>query len=600
MGRASHPRLQAAERSSGLRTLPAAALRAVLREGYGVADFKADALAGFVVGIVALPLAMALAIAVGAPPQNGLYTAIVAGLVVAPLGGSRCQVSGPTAAFVVVLAPICAKFGIAGLLVSGCMGGLILILLGLLRLGRLIQFVPHPVTTGFTAGIATVIATLQIKDLMGLRLSSNPEHFVDRIAAMWRARGTLSFAELGIGLFTLALLVVGPRITRRVPAPLLALPLAALVAAALPVLVPSARVATIATRFAATHGIPRLPPLPMLPWLANGAGVHALHLDLATLRDLLPGAFAIAVLGAIESLLSAVVADGMTHKRHDPDAELLAQGVGNVVAPFFGGIPATGALARTATNIRSGGRSPIAAAVHSVTVLVAVLAMAPLIGALPMASLAALLLLVAWNMSEAKHAIRIVRIAPRSDVAVLATCFLLTVVFDMVISVTVGVVLAALLFMKRMAEVTEAKLIEGPPEHSNEATPEGVVVYDIAGPLFFGAAEKAMGILGSIAGKARVVVLELEAVPAIDATGIVALESALAQLRRSDCLAVLSGPRPQPAKALAAAGIVEEPGSIAIRATFAEAMQVARDHLGARVDRKRPPRPGIFNLSRRP
>lgn len=595
-----HRRLETAERPTSLGALPAAALRAVLREGYGVADFKADALAGLVVGIVALPLAMALAIAVGAPPQNGLYTAIVAGLVTALLGGSRLQVSGPTAAFVVILAPIQAKFGLGGLLVSGALGGLILVLMGLLRLGRLIQFVPHPVTTGFTAGIATVIAALQLKDLFGLRLATSPEHFVERLAAMWEARGTASWVELGIGAGTLLVLVLAPRVSRRIPAPLVALPLAAVAALVLPRFLHVAQVSTVATRFAATHGIPRLPPLPMLPWLAPGPGAAPLHLDFETLRALLPGAFAIAVLGAIESLLSAVVADGMSRKHHDPDAELLAQGVGNIVAPFFGGIPSTGALARTATNFRSGGRSPIAAVVHAVTVLVAVLAIAPLIGFLPMSSLAALLLLVAWNMSEVKHAVRIMRIAPKSDVAVLLTCFVLTVAFDMVISVTVGIVFAALLFMRRMAEVTEARLIDT-PDHEALGTmiPEGILVYDIAGPLFFGAAEKAMGTLGSIASKAHAVVLQLDAVPAIDATGIVALESAIDELRQSHCLAVLSGLRPQPARALAGAGIVDEPGHVSIRASLAEAMLVAKDHLREQLEKKKhPPRHSIFNVSR--
>src|SRR5215471_17288852 len=341
----------------GAKDLPAAALRAVLREGYGARDLRSDVLAGLVVGIVALPLAMALAIAVGVPPQHGLYTSIIAGALVAVLGGSRTQVTGPTAAFIVILAPIQAKFGLAGLLVSGIMGGLILVGLGLGRLGQFIEFIPHPVTTGFTAGIATVIATLQIKDVLGLHLATNPATFFERIGAMVEARGTASIAELAVAAVTLGLLVWVPRLTKRVPAPLLAVPLGALAAAAINHFFPDHAVATIASRF---HGVPSRPPLPMVPWHAAGPGGAPFVLSLAALRELVPSAFAVAMLGGIESLLSAVIADGMAGTRHDPDAELLALGVANVVTPFLGGIPATGAIARTATNIRSGARSPVA------------------------------------------------------------------------------------------------------------------------------------------------------------------------------------------------------------------------------------------------
>jgi SulP family sulfate permease len=549
-------RYQTQETAIPLRELPASALRAVLREGYGRADLRADLLAGLVVGVVALPLAMALAIAVGVAPQHGLYTAIIAGFLVALLGGSRTQVSGPTAAFVVILAPIHAKFGLSGLLLATLLGGLILIAMGLLRLGGLIVYIPHPVTTGFTAGIATVIATLQLKDLLGLRLDHVPEHFVDRVGAMIAARATLSWVELGIGLSTLVLLVYLPRRLRAVPAALVVLPAMALVAWLLARFVPGAQVATIASRFRVmidgelVAGIPQLPPLPLWPWSPGGAADGALEPSYATVRSLIPSAFAIAMLGAIESLLSAVVADGMARTRHDPDAELIALGVGNVVAPFFGGIPATGAIARTATSIRSGARSPIAAMTHAGVVLFAVLLLAPLIGYLSMASLAALLLIVAWNMSEVRHFAHTVRVAPKSDVAVLLTCYVLTVAIDMVIAVGVGVVLAALLFMRRMAEVTHARLAEGESAALPRALPPGVIVYDIAGPLFFGAAQKAMGALGAIASRTRVVVLRMDQVPAMDATGLVALESALDRLQGAQCLTVISGLQPQPAAVL--------------------------------------------------
>lgn len=563
-----------------LASLPGAALRAVLREGYGFAEFKRDALAGLVVGVVALPLAMALAIAVGVPPQRGLYTAIVAGFICALLGGSRTQVTGPTAAFIVILAPIYVKFGAAGLLVSGLLGGLILIAMGLFRLGRLIQFIPHPVTTGFTAGIATVIASLQIKDLLGLRLAGNPEHFTGKLEAMFAARGTASQWELAVGAVTFALLLGAPRVTKRVPGPLIALPTAALLAWALTRWVPGFHVSTIAERFhteiagQVVNGIPQLPPLPGWPW---SAGSQPLSLNFDTLRELLPGALAIAMLGAIESLLSAVVADGMARTKHDPDAELIAQGVGNVITPFFGGIPATGAIARTATNIRGGARSPVASMVHALTVLSAVLLLAPALGYLPMAALAALLLLVAWNMSEAKHFVHTLRVAPKSDVAVLLTCYALTVGFDMVVGVSVGMVLAAFLFMRRMAEVTEARLAEQGADVARADLPPHVALYEISGPLFFGAAQKAMAALEVVDGETQVVILGMEQVHAMDATGLVALESALASLQAQGRLAVLCGVCPQPLALLTKAKLLS--GDVQACATLDEAIEFARAKL---------------------
>ena len=574
------------------KNLPAAALRAVLREGYTRTDLRADVLAGLVVGIVALPLAMALSIAVGVAPQYGLYTAIVGGLLVAALGGSRLQVTGPTAAFIVILAPIYARFGMAGLLISGIMGGLMLIGMGLGRLGQFIEFIPHPVTTGFTAGIATVIATLQVKDVFGLRLTRSPDSFFDRIAAMWQARGTASLAELGIAAATLALLIVVPRLTKRVPAPLIAIPLAAVLAAVVNHLYPTHAVATIASRFHATvgdhvvNGVPPLPPLPLIPWHMPGPGGQPLVLTFGVIRELLSGAFAVAMLGGIESLLSAVIADGMAGTRHDPDAELLALGVGNVATAFFGGIPATGAIARTATNIRSGARSPIASMVHALTILAAVIAFAPLIGYLPMAGLAALLLLVAWNMSELKHFGHILRVAPRSDALVLVTCFVLTVVFDMVVAVSVGVVLAALLFMRRMAEITHARLTgdgEGDQTGTDGIHPElanKVAIYDIAGPLFFGAAQKAMGSLGVIAGRIKVLIIRLDHVPVMDATGLVALESAIATLTKHGCTTILIGLQRQPRALIDRAGLAARSWKVVIRPDLAAALVTARELIG--------------------
>jgi SulP family sulfate permease len=532
------------------------------------------------VGIVALPLSMALAVASGVAPQQGLYTAIVAGAVIAALGGSMVQVSGPTAAFVVLLAPISARFGLGGLVMASLMAGMILMLMGVLRLGGLIQFVPYPVTTGFTAGIAVVIATLQLKDFFGLTVEKMPERYLERVAALVRALPTLRWQDLSVGALTLALLLLWPRITRKIPAPLVALSLAGLAAAALTHFVPGFAVATIRSRFSyqlggqILHGIPQLPPLPVLPWHLPGADGKPLGLSFNLLRELAPPAFAIAMLGAIESLLSAVVADGMTGGSHDPDAELLAQGMGNLIAPFFGGIAATGAIARTATNVRSGARSPLAAIFHSAFVLLSVLALAPVLGYLPMASLAALLLIVAWNMSEVKHFLHALRVAPRSDVLVLLTCFLLTVVFDMVVSVTVGVMLASLLFMRRMAEVSGVRLVDQHPLLTG--LPKDVLVYEVAGPLFFGAAQKAMSALHRTPTGISVVLLDLSAVPAMDATGLVSLEAAVERLQALGIFVVLSGVQRQPLRVLARSGINRRRGRIAVFRSMDRAVAAAR------------------------
>jgi sulfate permease, SulP family len=528
----------------------ASALRKTMAKGYDRASFRADLLAGAVVGVVALPLSMALAISVGVPPQHGLYTAIVAGTVVALTGGSKFQVTGPTAAFVVILAPITSRHGLSGLLTAGLLAGILLVAMGVARLGRLIQFIPHPVTTGFTAGIATVIATLQLKDALGLSIPHMPETYLEKVRALWDARRTASPADALTALATVGMLVELPRLfpalVRKLPAPLIALSLTAAVTVTLHHFVPGITVATIGSRFQSVvdgvtiHGIPPLPPTPMVPWGQGG-------LTLGAVSSLGTAAFAIAMLGAIESLLSAVIADGMTGKKHDPDAELVGLGIGNIVAPFFGGIAATGALARTATNIRAGARSPIAAVCHAVIVLLAVVLFAPLLAYVPMASLAGLLLVVAWNMSERRHFATILRIAPKSDVIVLLACFGLTVIFDMVLAVSFGVVLASLLFMKRTADLTHFRLVdESNRSESEHELPPGVALYEVAGPLFFGAAQNAMGALQTVGSSSLVVVLALGRVPSIDATGLVALESALVRLRVAKKLVVLTGPLPEP------------------------------------------------------
>jgi SulP family sulfate permease len=578
-----HRRLKRAVQVAALR--PGRVLREALSEGYGGRDLASDLMAGAVVGVVALPLSMALAIASGVPPQHGLYTAIVGGAVAALFGGSRVQVTGPTAAFVVILAPIATRHGLGGLLVATLLAGVILILMGMARLGRLIEFVPYPVTTGFTAGIAVVIGTLQVRDFLGLTVAAMPEHYVERLAVLWKALPTLHPADLGAGALTMAILVTWPRVTKRVPAPLVALALVTAIAWWAERTWPGLDVRTIADRFISGSpegtgaGIPRGLPRPDWPWHFPGAAGRPNDLSWSLIAGLMGPAFAIAMLGAIESLLSATVADGMTGSKHDSDAELMGQGLANIAAPFFGGIAATGAVARTATNVRYGARSPLAAVFHAFFVLVAVLALAPVLGHLPMASLAALLLVVAWNMGEFKHVAHVLGVAPKGDVVVLLACFSLTVLFDMVVAVSVGVVMAALLFMERMAETASTDLIaEGHPAFE-QGMPRNIVIYEVAGPLFFGAAQKAMSTLRTIRKNVKVVVLDLRAVPVIDATGLVNLESAIRRLQEAGIFVVLGGLQRQPREVFEGAGWRDEPGRLAITADYREATALARRRL---------------------
>jgi len=542
------------------------ALRDRFRAGYGLADLRADILAGLVVGIIALPLGMALAIACGVPPQQGLYTSIIAGAACALAGGSRFNVTGPTAAFVALLAPVTIRYGLGGLATASLMAGAILVVMGVARMGRLIQFIPHPVTTGFTAGIAVVIASLQLRDFLGLTLAGTPESFGARVVHVVAALPTLRVPDLVLGLGTLAILAVWPRVHHRLPAPLVAIPLATVAGLFL-------HPATIGSRFG---GIPAAPPPLALPWNLPGPDGAPLGLSWGLLSDLVLPATAIAMLGAIESLLCAVVSDGMGGTRHDPNAELVGQGVGNLLAPFFGGIAATGAIARTAANVRAGARSPIAAAVHAVFVLLAVLLLGRYLQYVPMASLAALLLVAAWNMSDFRHVARMARVAPRSDLAVMLTCLGLTVAFDMVIAVCVGVVLAALLFMRRMAEFTSGIALDAAQASHVGELPKGVIFYEVAGPLFFGAAEKAMAAMGRIPDDTRAVIFHLAEVPVMDMTGLVALQSAIATLTRRHHMVVLAGIRDQPWKLLTKAGLHVSGGHFQVDRSLENALAFVR------------------------
>ncbi len=569
---------------------PASALREVLSGGYRLHDLVADLMAGCVVGIVALPLSMALAIASGVDPEHGLYTAIFAGGLTSLLGGSRFQITGPTAAFVVILAPISARFGPQGLAVATVMAGALLLVMGLARLGRLVEYIPYPVTTGFTAGIGVVIATLQLKDFLGLSLAplSAEAHYLERLQALVAALPTVRWPDLAIGGLTLMILGQWRRLKSRIPAPLVAMSVAAVLAWWLGSRFEGLEVATLRSRFGTSEhpaGIPQILPRFVLPWMEAGPdGATSAPLTVGLLRALMPSAFAIAMLGAIESLLSAVVADGMTGQKHDPDVELFAQGVGNLVGPFFGGIAATGAIARTATNIRSQARSPISGFLHALFLLASILTLAPLLGHLPMAALAALLLMVAWNMSEARHFLRMVRTAPQSDVLVQLVCFSLTVLLDMTVAVTTGVVLAALLFMRRMADISGAKLVGTTPGVVSEPLPAGLVIYEIAGPLFFGAAQKATSQLHALArGGVKIVLMDLSAVPVMDATGLVNLQSAIDRLRGAGIRVMLAGVRRQPHAVLVRGGLVGGEKALATHATLHDGIAAARAEISSAV-----------------
>lgn len=559
------------------------ALLETWRQGYGWTELKRDLLAGLTIGIVAVPLSMALAIATGVPPQHGLYTAIVAGALIALTGGSRFNISGPTAAFVVILFPIVASYGLGGLLIATLMAGLILVALGLARLGNLIQFVPYPVVLGFTAGIAVVIALLQLPDFLGLAEIELGDSTLHNLAAILRAAPSLAPAELGIGLITLATLILWPRLKLPIPAPLVGLTVGTLVALAMAPL--GIDIETIASRFSweyqgeTGNGIPPFAPALLLPWRLPGPDGTPLVVNFELIRELLGPALAIAMLAAIESLLCAVIADGLTRTRHDPNAELIGQGLGNIAAPFFGGITATAALARTATNIRSGAFSPLAAVVHSLVVLLAVVALAGVLALVPMAALAALLFIIAWNMSEARHFVHTLKSAQASDVAILVICFGLTVIFDMVLAVAVGIGLAAALFIRRMAHLTHTRRLDSSAEHLQ--LPPQVALYDVNGPLFFGAAEKAIASLRVVDPEVRVVMLDMRDVPSLDATATVALETLIEELHARQVGLIFIGLPARMVVKLKRAGIKRRAGRLAIVRTMDLAQRFAERWLSA-------------------
>ena len=503
--------------------------------------------AGVVVGVVALPLAMAFAIASGARPEQGIYTAIFAGGLVSVLGGSRVQIAGPTGAFIAILAVITAKYGIAGLQVATLMAGVILLLMGFARMGSVIKFIPAPVIIGFTAGIGVIIFVGQWGDFLGLPKVEG-DHFHEKIWHLLQVLPQAHAATASIAVLSLVLVLFTPRIKylSRVPGPLLAM----LVATVLQALLHLPGVATIGTAFG---GIPT--GLPTFTWP---------DLSISQTIMLIGPAFTIAMLGAIESLLSAVVADGMTGTRHDSNQELIGQGIANIVAPLFAGFAATGAIARTATNIRNGGTSPLSGLAHVATLVAVLLFLAPLASSIPLAALAAILFVVAWNMSETKHFYFILKKAPHADRAILVITFLLTVFADLVVAVNVGVILAILHFLRRMAEVVETKSMDAQAlqaelaQYGIDRLPADVVVYEIAGPMFFGAVDNFERALLQTHTDPKTLVIRLRHVPFMDITGIQTLEGVINKLRKRGVTVVLCEANARVLAKLRKAGLLGE------------------------------------------
>lgn len=526
--------------------------------------------AGVVVGVVALPLAMAFAIASGAKPQQGIYTAIVAGLLVSALGGSRVQIAGPTGAFIIILAGITAEHGIDGLQIATLLAGVMLLLLGLSRMGAIIKFIPDPVILGFTSGIAVIIFVGQWKDFFGLSAVSG-QHFHEKLPELLLSLPEMHLATTVLGVMALLLVIYTPRIpwVRRLPGPLVGLIAATLVQAVFDF----SGVATIGTAFG---GIPSGLPSFQVPEVTAGRVI-----------ELIGPAFAIAMLGAIESLLSAVVADGMAGTRHDSNQELIGQGIANIVTPLFGGFAATGAIARTATNIRNGGNSPIAGLVHCLTLVLIVLFLAPLAVHVPLAALAAILFVIAWNMGEARHFIKMVRRAPLADVLILLVTFILTVFVDLVVAVNIGVILATLHFLRRMASSVEVELQSG-QQLDDElrlrglSLPPEVLVYRVEGPFFFGAVENFERALASTHTDPKVLIIRLRWVPFMDITGLQTLEEVVRDFQRRKVRVMMTGASERVRAKLDKAGVIDLLG----RENFCQDLPAALQVLAAQTSQE--------------
>ncbi len=522
-----------------------------LLNNYSKATFMSDLMAGIIVGIVALPLAIAFGIASGVSPEKGIITAIIAGFIISLLGGSRVQIGGPTGAFIVIVYGIIQQYGEKGLIVATILAGIFLILLGLFKLGTIIKFIPYPIVVGFTSGIAVTIFTTQIPDLFGMHLTEAPADFVSKWSAYIHGADTINLWPTLVGVASIAIIALWPRVSRKIPGSLVAIIVMTVAAYLLRQYAGITTIETIGDRFTINPTLPKA-AVPEMSW--------------EVIRGLLPAAFTIAILGAIESLLSATVADGVTGDKHNSNQELMAQGVANLVTPLFGGIPATGAIARTMTNINNGGKTPVAGIIHAVVLLLILLFLMPLAQYIPMACLAGVLVVVAYNMSEWRS-FRVLMRNPRSDVAVLLVTFLLTVFFDLTIAIEVGILIACLLFMKRVAETTNISVIrdEINPSKETDATlhdeslsiPSGTEVYEIDGPFFFGIANKFEETMAQMGDRPKVRIIRMRKVPFIDSTGIHNLTNLCLLSKKERIQIILSGVNPNVHEALAKAGFYE-------------------------------------------
>ena len=517
-------------------------------KGYSKEQLIKDIISGIIVAIIALPLSIALALASGVGPEQGIYTAIMAGFVISFLGGSNVQVAGPTAAFATIVAGIVAENGMDGLVVATIMAGIILVVMGFLKFGNLIRFIPYTITTGFTFGIAVTILIGQIKDFLGLTFSTSPVETMEKVEAIVDSIGTFNWQALVVGLVALAILIIMPRFTEKIPASLIAIVVTIIMVKCI-----GMDVKTIGDLYTISNKLP---------------GLTVPHVNLTMIKQLFPDALTIAVLAGIESLLSCVVADGMVGTRHKPNMELVAQGAGNLASALFGGIPATGAIARTAANIKNGGRTPIAGMVHSVTLLLILVVLMPYAAWIPMPAIAAILFMVAYNMSGWREFVSLCKSSPKSDILVLVTTFVLTVVFDLVVAIEVGIVMAAMLFLMRMSNVTEVKSWKYLGEDIDEkndpmalkykVVPKNTLVYEIIGPMFFAAADKFLDI--SFEPGVKVLIIRMRGVPAMDVTALRSLKKIHATCKKRGVTLLLSHVQEQPYAMMAKAGFVQEIG----------------------------------------
>ena len=513
-------------------------------KNYSKQQLVKDLTAGVIVAIIALPLSIALALASGVDPEQGLYTAIVAGFVISFLGGSRVQIAGPTAAFATIVAGVVAKNGFSGLVLATVIAGILLIIMGLFKLGSLIKFIPYTITTGFTTGIAITLVIGQLKDFLGLTFTHSPIETIEKVEEVIKCIGTFNYEAFIIGAVSLAVLIITPKFIKKIPPSLFAI----VISAAL-VKIFDMNVNTIGDLYTISSALPKF----ALP-----------EFSLETVSAILPDAFTIAVLAAVESLLSCVVADGMTGSRHNSNMELVAQGAGNIASALFGGIPATGAIARTAANIKNGGRTPVAGMVHAVVLLAVLVVLMPYASLIPMPTIAAILFVVAYNMSEWREFVSIVKHAPKSDTLVLLVTFVLTVVFDLVVAIIVGIILATVMFMKRMSDVTDAYGWKEFDESNDDqhirlkVIPEGAMVYEITGPIFFGVSQKIADAIRR--SDKKVLVLRMRSVPAIDATGIHTFETIIKTCKKNGSTLIMSHVNEQPMNVLKKSGMYEEIG----------------------------------------